>query len=268
MTILELFGNNLSSIPSLSGCTSLTTLSIYNNFLASLPSLPTSLVTLNAGDLNDPSVRRNNFGAMSYVFTALTGLTTVNFNCCGITSWSSQLPNSIRTVNISNASGTPGAGANNLTTFNCALVTNQCLILNLNYNLNLSTITNLNSCTNLQTFSAMRSALATPSSFGTFPNGIRSITLDYTILTFSDSTFLNNLTYNGINISMKGCGLTQTSIQFLINALVNSNILNGTLNLTNILNPAPLIPNNNTSLNNYSGYSTLISRGWSFTPPL
>jgi hypothetical protein len=206
---------------------------------------------------------------MSYDFSTLTSLTTVNFSNCGITSWSSQLPASIRNVDLSNPTG-GGAStrANNFSTFNCNLLTSSCTSVSFSDNSSLSTLTNLNNCTNLETLTSQRCALTSETSFGTLPNGIRTIILNYNNLTFSTNTFFDNLNYNGISIQMVRCGLTISSIQNIITTLVNSNITGGSLNISNTPNSTGSSINNTQSLSLYTGYNTLITRGWTISQPV
>ena len=67
---------------------------------------------------------------------------------------------------------------------------------------------------------------------------------------------------------MVRCGLTISSIQNIITTLVNSNITGGILNISNTPSSVGSSINNTQSLSLYTGYSTLITRGWTISQPV
>jgi hypothetical protein len=272
LTTLDISNNQvIPSIPSsISSCSSLITIDASTNNISTLPTLPNSVRTLDLGannfsgnfsfplptnlrvlDLGQNNVaKRNSITTFSSTLTT-TQISAFTINANLLTSWTTQFPNTIRTVDFAGAAN----NRNRITTLDLSLFPGI-VSLDISQQTYLSSGVTLKSFTGFINFNSVSATLKSldisnniftsgPSNLTPLPPGLTALTMNNifgpgVVATVGGSYPFSNWNIpllptcpNIKNIELRYSKLTQTAVDFILCNLSATTVVGGTLYLDN-----------------------------------
>ena len=174
----------------------------------------------------------NNFGPFNQTFGG-SSLLTLTAQKCKITSFVSTLPNVLNQAVY--------LDSNLMTSFDFNFLGASVKTVQLTNN-PLTSLSNLSSRTLIEVLYISQCNFSLSTNIGTLPNGIRDFDASYNNFGGGGWTYnFSNLTYDGVIIKLKDCGLTTNNVnEILFNLASNTTLDNGqlVLSLSNIYCPS------------------------------
>jgi hypothetical protein len=200
----------------------------------------------------------NNFGPFNQTFGG-SSLLTLTAQKCKITSFVSTLPNVLnQAVYLDN---------NLMPSFNFNFLGASVKTVQLTNN-PLTSLSNLSSRTLIEVLYISQCSFSLSTQIGTLPNGIRDFDASYNSFGGGGWTYnFSNLTYDGVIIKLKNCGLTTSNVnEILFNLASNTTLDNGQLFLNNdsvsYTNNQPPSTGGGLVPDGLAAKTTLEGRGW------